>query len=128
MPVGMVKGEPKQAFSKMLQLNAMILTKLDFKDMTSIIRLDPDDLVLVAQIQRFPRVLLNGYMEHGGSYISDSIQCGVIAIPLRNELRPAETILRLRRGTSRDEYGTVIDRNRHRLLLYLRHPQRGRSV
>jgi hypothetical protein len=111
----------------MLQLNAMILTKLDFKDMTSIIRLDPD-LVLMAQIQRFRRVLLNRHMEHSGSHINDSIQCGMIAILLRNELRPRYPASASIWFPPRDKYGTVIDRNRHRLLLHPRHPQRGRSV
>lgn len=85
------------------------LTKLNFKDMATIIWLNKDDLVLMAHVQRLRRVLLNGYMEHGGSYINNSIQRGVIAILLRNELRPAEPVLMLRRGTSRDEYGTIVD-------------------
>lgn len=85
------------------------LTKLNLKDMATVIWLDEDDLVLMTHVQRFRRVLPNGYMEHSSSYISNSIQRGVIAILLRNELRPAEPVLRLRRGTSRDEYGTVVD-------------------
>lgn len=91
------------------QLNDMTLTKLNLKDMSSIVRLDKNNLILMTHIQRLRRVLLDGYMEHGSSHISDSIQRGVIAILLCNEFRPAESILRLRRATSRDECGTVID-------------------
>jgi hypothetical protein len=60
-------------------------------------------------------------MEHGGSYIGDSIQGGVVPMLLRDELCPSETVLRV--ATSRGEDRSIIDRNRYWLLC--RRPQWG---
>lgn len=120
----MVKGEPisRCVRGEIQQLwHHVTLTELYFEDVASIIRLNPDDLVLMAHIQRFPQLLHNGYMEHSGSYIGNSVQGGMVPILLRNEIRPAETVLR--RATSRDKDRGIINRNSYRLLY--RRPQIG---
>lgn len=82
--------------------------------MSSIVRLDEHDLILVRRVQWFLVIFHDGEMESSNPSFHLGEEFGVLAIVRSNQISTSETILIV---SSRAEDRAVVDRNRDNLLV-----------
>ena len=110
-----MKGDPgsESAIQEEEGLQLCIFTELNSEDVTSVLRFDEHDLILVGQIKRLGIIQSDGKVECGGVNLRYRRELGDAQVRLGNQLCPPESELCIGHVTSRNEDRAVIDGNRN---------------